>query len=64
MEVPTPSRLIGEDLTVGLRRPIRVIAILGWVSLVPLLALKRARLDFDLFGPNSVPLLPQTPADN
>ena len=63
MEAPTPSRLIGEDSTVS-RRPIRVIAILGWVSLVPLLALKRSRLDFDLLSPNSVPLLPQTSTDN
>ena len=63
MEVPTPSRLIGEDSTVS-RRPIRVIAILDWGSLVPLLALKRFRLDFDPCAPNSVLLLLQAPADN
>ena len=48
MKAPTPSRLIGEGVTVA-RRFARVIAILGWVSLVPLLALKRFRLDSDLW---------------
>ena len=63
MEAPTPNRLIGEDSAV-VSRPIRVIALFGWVSLVPLLALKRFRLDSDLSLPNSNLLLLQAPADS
>jgi len=62
-EAPPPSRLIGRD-SAAARRPIRVIAILGWASLVPLRTLKRFRLDSDLSVPNSFLLLPQAPADD
>ena len=63
MEAPTPSRLIGEDSAVS-QQPIRVIAILGRVSLVPLRTLKRFRVDSNFSVPNSSLLLPRTSTDS
>jgi len=60
---PPPSRLIGRDSTTR-TRPIHATAILGWVSLVPLVALKRFRLDSDLSIPISNLLFLQTPTDD
>jgi len=60
---PPPSRLIGRDSATR-TRPIHATAILGWASLVPLVALERFRLDSDLSIPISSLLFPQAPADD
>jgi hypothetical protein len=60
---PPPSRLIGRDSATR-TRPIHATAILGWASLVPLVALKRFRLDSDLSIPISNLLFLQTPTDD
>jgi len=60
---PPPSRLIGRDSATQVR-PIHATAILGWASLVPLVALKRFQLDSDLSVPISSLLFLQTPTDD
>ena len=60
---PPPDRLVGRDSAVS-GQPIHATTLLSRASPVPLLALKRFRLDPNLCLPNSILLLPQTPANN